>query len=47
MNMLAAKLRISLGTLKNWERGRSRPNRKSWPVIYTVLGPKGGIATLK
>jgi len=47
LNKLAVKLEISLGTLKNWERGRSHPNRKSWPAIRMVLGHKGGSATLK
>jgi len=37
-NTLAAKLDVSLGTLKNWEFGRTHPNRKSWPAIRTLLG---------
>jgi DNA-binding transcriptional regulator YiaG len=42
---LTARLGISLGTLKNRERGRIYPNRKSWHVIRMVLGHKGGSAT--
>jgi len=37
-NILAAKLGVSLGTLKNWEFGRTHPNRKSWPAIRALLG---------
>jgi hypothetical protein len=39
MNILASNLKISLGTLKNWERGRIRPTRKSWPAIRKPFGP--------
>ena len=38
---MATKLGISLGTLKNWEYGRSHPNRKSWPTIRTFLAEQG------
>jgi DNA-binding XRE family transcriptional regulator len=41
---LAMKLGISVGTLKNWEKGRTRSNRKSWPTIDALLGPKGNFA---
>jgi DNA-binding transcriptional regulator YiaG len=37
-NILAGKLGVSLGTLKNWEFGRTHPNRKSWPSIRTLFG---------
>jgi hypothetical protein len=37
-NMLAMKLGVNLGTLKNWEFGRTHPNRKSWPAIRALLG---------
>jgi DNA-binding transcriptional regulator YiaG len=37
-NILAAKLGVSLGTLKNWEFGRTHPNRKSWPTIRALFG---------
>jgi len=37
-NILAMKLGVGLGTLKNWEFGRIHPNRKSWPAIRTLLG---------
>jgi DNA-binding transcriptional regulator YiaG len=37
-NILAVKLGVSLGTLKNWEFGRTHPNRKSWPAIRAHLG---------
>ena len=37
-NILAAKLGVSLGTLKNWEFRRTHPNRKSWPAILAFLG---------
>jgi DNA-binding transcriptional regulator YiaG len=46
-NILAAKLGVSLDTLKNWEFGRTHPNRKSWPVIRALLGRKGGFAPSK
>ena len=39
MNTIAQKLGISLGTLKNWERGWSHPNKKSWPAIRRLFGP--------
>jgi membrane protein YqaA with SNARE-associated domain len=32
-NILTTKLGVSLGTLKNWEFGRTHPNRKSWSTI--------------
>jgi DNA-binding transcriptional regulator YiaG len=37
-NILAVKLGVSLGALKNWEFGRTHPNRKSWPAIRANLG---------
>jgi DNA-binding XRE family transcriptional regulator len=37
-NILAAKLGVSLGTLKNWEFRRTHPNRKSRPVIRALFG---------
>ena len=37
-NSIAAKLGVSLGTLKNWEFKRTHPNRKSWPAILALLG---------
>jgi DNA-binding transcriptional regulator YiaG len=37
-NIFAAKLGASLGTLKNWEFGRTHPNRKSWPTIRALFG---------
>jgi DNA-binding transcriptional regulator YiaG len=30
---LASKLGVSLGTLKNWECGRTQPNRRFWRAI--------------
>jgi len=30
---LAVTLEVSVGTLKNWERGRTNPNRKFWKQI--------------
>jgi DNA-binding transcriptional regulator YiaG len=36
-NILAAKVGASLGTLKNWEFGRTHPNRKSWPAIRALF----------
>jgi len=36
-NFLAAKLGVSLGTLKNWEFRRTHPNRKSWPAIRALF----------
>jgi DNA-binding transcriptional regulator YiaG len=35
--VLAAKLGVSIGTLKNWERGWTQPNRRFWAGIRTVL----------
>jgi len=46
-NTLAAKLGVSLGTLKNWEFGRTHPNRKSWPAIRALFGTQGWIHTLQ
>jgi DNA-binding transcriptional regulator YiaG len=37
-NILAAKLGVSLGTLKNWEFRRTYPNRNSWPTIRALFG---------
>jgi DNA-binding transcriptional regulator YiaG len=37
-NILAAKLGVSMGTLKNWEFRRTHPNRKAWPTIRALLG---------
>jgi DNA-binding transcriptional regulator YiaG len=37
-NNLAMKLGVSLGSLKNWEFGRTHPNRKSWPTIRALFG---------
>ena len=34
---LAARLGISLKTLQNWERGRSKPNRQFWTSIRRLL----------
>lgn len=34
---LASKLGVSLGTLKNWERGWTQPNRRFWPSIRTLF----------
>jgi hypothetical protein len=34
---LAAKLGMCIGTLKNWEFRRTRPNRKSWLAIRAFL----------
>jgi len=38
LRALAKQLEISLGTLKNWQSGRTHPNRKSWPTIRAILG---------
>jgi DNA-binding transcriptional regulator YiaG len=38
---LATKLGISLGTLTNWERGRTRPGKKFWPAIKLFLKQNG------
>jgi DNA-binding transcriptional regulator YiaG len=34
---LATKLGVSWGTLKNWERGRTRPSRMFWKQIRSLL----------
>lgn len=36
----AERLNISLGTLKNWERGRTRPNRQLWKVVARLISSK-------
>jgi len=42
---LATRLNISLGTLNNWERRRTAPSRKFWPIIHALLaGPKPSFA---
>lgn len=46
LNALASNLKISLGTLKNWEQGRTHPNRKSWPAIRRLFWAERGIRTL-
>jgi DNA-binding XRE family transcriptional regulator len=46
-NILAVKLGVSLGTLKNWEFGRTHPNRKSWPAIRGLFGAQSGFAPFK
>ena len=46
-NSLAAKLGVSLKTLKNWEAGRSTPKREFWTSIRRlIMGHKGRFATL-
>jgi DNA-binding transcriptional regulator YiaG len=37
----ATKLGISLGTLTNWERGRTRPGKKFWPAIKSLFKQNG------
>jgi DNA-binding transcriptional regulator YiaG len=34
---LAAKLGVSLGTLTNWERGRTKPSKPFWKQIRLCL----------
>jgi len=34
---LAAKMGVSVGTLKNWERERAKPNMRFWPSIRLLL----------
>jgi DNA-binding transcriptional regulator YiaG len=34
---LAAKLGVSMGTLKNWERGWTQPNRRFWSGIRKLM----------
>jgi len=38
---LAAKLGVSMGTLKNWEHGRTRPSRQFWPALKLFLKQNG------
>jgi DNA-binding transcriptional regulator YiaG len=33
---LAAKLGVSIGTLKNWEMGRTKPNRRFWQELRII-----------
>jgi DNA-binding transcriptional regulator YiaG len=35
--LLAAKLGVSTGTLKNWERGWTQPNRRFWQKLHLLL----------
>jgi DNA-binding transcriptional regulator YiaG len=47
-NGLAGRLGVSLGTLKNWERGRTTPNRQFWKTIHSLAGRLGvSLSTLK
>jgi DNA-binding XRE family transcriptional regulator len=39
-DLLAAKLGVSIGTLKNWERGWTQPNRRFWKPIRSLLYPR-------
>jgi transcriptional regulator with XRE-family HTH domain len=39
---LASKLGVSLGTLKNWERGRTEPAKQFWPAIRSLLANRTG-----
>lgn len=32
-DQLAAGLKISTGTLRNWERGRTQPSRRLWKAV--------------
>jgi DNA-binding transcriptional regulator YiaG len=34
---LAAKLDVSLSTLKNWEHGWTQPSRQFWPKIRAMF----------
>ena len=36
-DLLAAKLGVSLKTIKNWESGRSKPTREFWPTIQQLI----------
>jgi DNA-binding transcriptional regulator YiaG len=38
---LAAKISVSLGTLKNWEHGRARPGKQLWPAIKLLFLQNG------
>jgi len=43
---MAAKLGVSLKTIKNWEAGRSSPARQFWPTLQQlVIDHKTGSAT--
>ena len=46
-NILAAKLGVSLGTLKNWEFGRTHLNLKSWTTIRALFRTQEWIRTLQ
>ena len=36
-NALGAKLGVSMETIKNWEAGRTTPNKKFWPAIRALI----------
>jgi hypothetical protein len=38
---LATRLGVSLGTLKNWDRGRTKPSRRFWKAIHLLIQPAG------
>jgi DNA-binding transcriptional regulator YiaG len=36
---LAVKLGVSMGTLKNWQLGRTKPNKRFWRELPLMLNP--------
>ena len=37
--ILSGRLKVSLRTFQNWERGLTRPNKVFWPAIRSILTP--------
>ena len=35
---LAYRIKVSLSTFQNWERGQTKPNRRFWQAIRTLIG---------
>jgi DNA-binding XRE family transcriptional regulator len=36
---LAEKLGVSMGTLKNWQMGRTKPNKRFWQELRLLFNP--------
>lgn len=39
---LATSLGVSVGTIKNWEAGRTVPTRKAWPAVHQAFQSTNG-----
>jgi DNA-binding transcriptional regulator YiaG len=38
----AGQFKVGIGTLKNWERSRTKPNRRLWKTIHQLTKIEGG-----